>query len=242
MDMQNCYAGQINLFARPKPTPTNWILCQGQCPMVKDHEVLFQAIGYTFGKQESPFGEAFKLPGIAPLNKVNYFINGQQGIDPQGTLGEIVLFCEDAVPENWLKCDGQLLSIEDNLVLHELIGGKFGHNGTSFALPNLPPPADKTVYAMSSKGNLPYGGDVNSYKMEGTIAAVQWFPCDKNYEEGQWYLCNGQSLSIPENQLLYSQIGDTYGGSGGSFCVPNMEGPAMGINYIICAQGIMPQG
>ena len=240
--MQNCYAGQINLFARPKLTPTNWITCQGQLPMVKDHAALFKAIGYTFGKQDSPFGEAFKLPSIPTVNDINYIINGQPGFGPKGTLGEIVLFCEGTVPEDWVKCDGQLLKIDDYVVLHELIGGKFGHNNTSFALPDIPPPADHLVYAMCSKGYLPYGSSINNYKMEGTIAAIQLFPSDQNFEDGQWYLCNGQSISIQENQLLYSQIGTTYGGSDGKFCVPKIEGPAADINYVICADGVMPQG
>lgn len=40
-----------------------------------------------------------------------------------------------------------------------------------------------------------------------------------------WALCDGQLLSIAENELLFSLIGTTYGGDGmTTFCVPDMRG------------------
>jgi len=40
----------------------------------------------------------------------------------------------------------------------------------------------------------------------------------------QWYLCYGQSLSTTTYSALFSAIGYTYGGSGGSFNVPDLRG------------------
>jgi len=53
-------------------------------------------------------------------------------------IGEIRMFAGNFVPINWALCDGQLLPIEQNLVLFSLIGTTYGGNGhTTFALPDL---------------------------------------------------------------------------------------------------------
>lgn len=42
-----------------------------------------------------------------------------------------------------------------------------------------------------------------------------------------WALCNGQLLSIAENQALFAVIGTTYGGDGvQTFALPNLQGRA----------------
>lgn len=46
-----------------------------------------------------------------------------------------------------------------------------------------------------------------------------------NYPPVGWAACNGQLLSISENELLFSLIGTTYGGDGTStFAVPDLRG------------------
>ncbi|CCF82962.1 phage tail protein [Nitrolancea hollandica] len=46
-----------------------------------------------------------------------------------------------------------------------------------------------------------------------------------NFAPVGWALCNGQLLSISENDLLFSLIGTTYGGDGRStFALPNLQG------------------
>jgi microcystin-dependent protein len=40
-----------------------------------------------------------------------------------------------------------------------------------------------------------------------------------------WALCNGQLMSIPQNQALFSLIGTTFGGDGRTtFKLPNLQG------------------
>jgi microcystin-dependent protein len=40
-----------------------------------------------------------------------------------------------------------------------------------------------------------------------------------------WALCNGQTLSISQNQALFSLLGTTYGGDGRTtFALPNLQG------------------
>lgn len=53
-------------------------------------------------------------------------------------VGEIRLFAGNFAPLDWAFCDGQILSIAQNVVLFELIGTTYGGDGQStFALPDL---------------------------------------------------------------------------------------------------------
>lgn len=46
-----------------------------------------------------------------------------------------------------------------------------------------------------------------------------------NYNPEDWIICNGQALSLQQNQALFSLIGVTYGGDGvNTFKVPDMRG------------------
>jgi microcystin-dependent protein len=45
-----------------------------------------------------------------------------------------------------------------------------------------------------------------------------------NFAPNGWMLCDGQSLSIAENDTLFNLIGTTYGGDGQStFILPNLQ-------------------
>ena len=53
-------------------------------------------------------------------------------------IGEIRIFGGSFAPVGWAFCDGQLLSISDNIPLYRLIGSIYGGDGVStFALPDL---------------------------------------------------------------------------------------------------------
>jgi microcystin-dependent protein len=53
-------------------------------------------------------------------------------------VGEIRIVPFNFAPRGWALCNGQLLSISQNVALFSLLGTQFGGNGTSnFALPNL---------------------------------------------------------------------------------------------------------
>lgn len=60
-----------------------------------------------------------------------------------------------------------------------------------------------------------------------------------------WMSCEGQTLQITQNQVLYSLIGNTYGGNAaqGTFALPNLTGasPIPNMKYYIATQGIYPQ-
>jgi microcystin-dependent protein len=240
--MSNPFIAQINLFAGAI-TPKYWLNCDGQnISTGAPYIALFNLLGKAYGGNGI---ENFSMPNIPDADKVRYMINSFE-IDPKseppsGTVGEICLFYKNNIPENWIACDGTQLKVNDYLELHQLIGGKFGHGNDSFALPSLPPPIDGFAYAICHNGAIPWGQDgLKNITFVGTIGAIQLFPTPEGFQSDTWALCNGQSLSMGSNELLYSQIGPKWGSSGGNFNVPTIEGPAMGINYIICTSGIFP--
>jgi microcystin-dependent protein len=56
----------------------------------------------------------------------------------QPFIGEIRMFGGNFAPQGWALCDGQLLSIAENVALFTLIGTTYGGDGQStFALPDL---------------------------------------------------------------------------------------------------------
>ena len=53
-------------------------------------------------------------------------------------LGEIRLYAHNRLPGGWMRCEGQILSIQQNTALFALLGVTYGGNGVStFALPNM---------------------------------------------------------------------------------------------------------
>jgi microcystin-dependent protein len=56
----------------------------------------------------------------------------------EGYLAEIRIFAGDTVPEGWMWCAGDILSIDEHRHLYELIGTRYGGDGqTHFNLPNM---------------------------------------------------------------------------------------------------------
>lgn len=59
--------------------------------------------------------------------------------------------------------------------------------------------------------------------MQGVMAVVTCFAGD--FAPRNWAFCNGQILSIAQNQALFSLLGTTYGGNGvTTFALPNLQG------------------
>lgn len=79
--------------------------------------------------------------------------------------------------------------------------------------------------------------------MEGTLAEIRLFA--GNFAPRNWAYCDGQLLSIAQNQALFSLLGTMYGGDGRTtFALPKLappsDAPQRTMKYIICLQGIYP--
>jgi microcystin-dependent protein len=79
-------------------------------------------------------------------------------------LGQIQLFPFNFEPKGWKLCNGSILQIKENLALYNLIGTKFGGDGSStYALPNLSnlSPVPKMQYYIAFQGRFPVRTNLN---------------------------------------------------------------------------------
>lgn len=77
--------------------------------------------------------------------------------------------------------------------------------------------------------------------MDFFIGSIQLFAF--NFTPRNWLPCEGQIMGIPDNEVLFSLLGVTYGGDGRTtFGLPNLKGkePVPGMSYCICTDGLYP--
>ncbi|PEN10396.1 phage tail protein [Longibacter salinarum] len=164
-------------------------------------------------------------------------------------IGQILMFAGNYAPVNWAFCQGQLLSISSNSALFAILGTQYGGNGqTTFALPDLrgrvpvgtgtgpglttrrtgqkfgEEEVPLTVLNMPSHGHNPvaYQGRGEGQTSPG---GHTWGPAsDSSY--------SAESPNTPMNANSISQ-------TGGNQPHRNIQ-PSLGMNYIICIQGLFP--
>jgi microcystin-dependent protein len=163
-----------------------------------------------------------------------------QGLYPQGSpdappcAGEIALLPYYLkVPNGWISCTGQLMSVSEFANLFQVLGTRFGGDGqTTFGLPNLtntPPPSPNdfsSLYFISLYGN--------TGSPSALLATVQLFPFAS--APAGWAACQGQLLPVNQNQALFSLLGTTFGGNGQTtFGLPDLRQVAVpaGMQYFI---------
>jgi len=174
-------------------------------------------------------------------------------------LATIKLFAGNFAPRGFMYCNGQLLSINSNTALFSLLGTTYGGDGqTTFALPNL-------------NGRYPIGaGNSNtgkSYALGEMAGTTQTTIMSQNLPSfvSQLKVANSNSNSstpsasssiaitgIP-NGREFTAVPNFVDGdpdtvinpksvsfSGQNLPIDNMP-PYLGLNYIICVEGIYPQ-
>jgi microcystin-dependent protein len=179
-------------------------------------------------------------------------------------IGEISMFAGNYTPQNWAFCDGSLLPISQNAALFSILGTIYGGDGrTTFALPDLrgrcpvgaagtgpglsPRPLgskggyETTTLQASQMPSHSHGGGSLSGTLkcnnsdaeevvgaEGTLGKA--VGNTKIYNEGD------ANLEMKSGSVSITGSTDS---AGGSAPINNMP-PFLGINYIICLQGIYP--
>ncbi len=165
-------------------------------------------------------------------------------------IGDIKIFAGNFAPKFWALCQGQLVSIASNSALFSILGTTYGGNGTTnFALPDL-------------RGRVPIGwgngpgltgvslGDMSG--TENTTLSVANLPSHTHTLNakagvGSQAAPGGNILAASDQRnsqytnaaadtnLSGGAIGSTGSGTGHS----NMQ-PSLGMNFIICLQGVFP--
>ncbi len=77
--------------------------------------------------------------------------------------------------------------------------------------------------------------------METMLGEIELFPF--TFVPRGWLLCNGQLLSIAQNQALYTLLQNSYGGDGRTnFALPNLLGtePIPNTKFYIAIEGYYP--
>jgi microcystin-dependent protein len=168
-------------------------------------------------------------------------------------IGTIFMFAGNFAPRGYALCQGQLLSIAQNTALFSIIGTYYGGNGqTTFALPDLR--GRSPIGAGNGPGLSPIsigqqGGT------EGVSLGVANLPphshgvkCDNtgNSSTAPSGLIPGLAYDRTTVLALYSSANanavmnpSTVSVAGNSFPLQS-EDPLLGINFLICTQGVFP--
>lgn len=157
----------------------------------------------------------------------------------EGTIGEIRLFAGNFAPRDWEFCQGQLLSIASNPALFSVIGTTYGGNGsTTFGLPDL-------------QGRVPVGvgrghGLTNRVLGEQIGAETHTLNRSQIPTHAHTLTTSGQVGSVSDSGQTIA-AGSSEGSLGKATTSPeggsqphNNMPPSLGLNYVICVQGVYP--
>lgn len=136
-------------------------------------------------------------------------------------IGAIKLFAGNYAPDGWFYCWGQLLPIQQYAALYSILGTTYGGDArTNFALPDL-------------RGRVPVG-------------AGQSPTLGSNHQLGERWGSESVTL-VPGNLPLKASAGVDAGTGTTQFStLPGpaspvaVSQPSLGLNYIICWNGIYP--
>jgi len=174
----------------------------------------------------------------------------------EGYLAQIIMFAGNFAPRGWAFCQGQILSIAQNTALFSLLGTTFGGNGqTTFALPDLrgrvpvgtgqgPGLASVTLGEVAGEPThtlistempahnhlvgVNATGQANSANPNGNVLGIGKVPSSS--ETLNMYSSSGASTNLAPAAITIA---------GGSQPHNNMQ-PYLGMNYVICLEGIFP--
>jgi len=175
----------------------------------------------------------------------------------EGYLAEIRMFAGNFAPRGWFFCQGQLLSISQWTAVFALVGTTYGGNGqTTFGVPDFRgrvalgtgtgpglPTVDLgemagTPTATLNITNLP----MHNHPITGTLSmqaaadgALGTDPSNRRVGPGSFYSASADDLI---NMAPLS--GSLTVGLTGSNAPFSIMPPYLGMNYIMCVEGIFP--
>ncbi|PZX17836.1 microcystin-dependent protein [Breznakibacter xylanolyticus] len=167
-------------------------------------------------------------------------------------VGSIVLFAGNFAPEGWLFCDGQLLPVNQYQTLYAVIGVTYGGDGrNTFALPDLRGrvPAGPRQGTGLTLINLGVKTGTNTNTLTTAQLPAHNHPLNANASAtGRNIVATPQNNYPAPNQDTSGNYAATtdvqmnaqaIGATGTGAPVNNMQ-PTLGLNYIICWQGLFP--
>jgi microcystin-dependent protein len=171
-------------------------------------------------------------------------------------MGEIKLVAQNYAPRGWLKCEGQLLNINQNQALFSLLGITYGGNGiTTFALPDLRGRAavgDGSTIGLGVKqgvetttltqANLPVHSHTVALKVSSSAATLN-VPKPSSSIAAPAITVNATTrATLGYNSAAPNTLLNATNAAGATIVTPiNLMQPYIAMTYIICTQGIYPQ-
>ena len=177
----------------------------------------------------------------------------------EGTIAEIRMFAGNFNPRGWVFCNGALLSIAQNTAFFSLLGTTYGGNGqTTFGVPDL-----RGRVAVGSQ--FSQGPGLPAYQLgemagsNTTTLLLANLPAHSHQVTGNITpraLADLGNQESPENNFPAGSATKPYNGSAdvdmqpiainlptttaGSNSSMSLMQPYLGMNYIICSEGIYP--
>ncbi|MCU0324302.1 MAG: tail fiber protein [Spirosomaceae bacterium] len=175
----------------------------------------------------------------------------------EGTIAEIRLFAGNFNPRGWAFCSGSLLSIAQNTALFSLVGTTYGGNGqTTFALPDfrgrigvgtgngagLPSVTLGEMSGFPTTTLLSINLPAHTHTLSGGLTpqasntgASSSDPTSKFVGKGSFYAPAGDNISMAQIPATGLQTS-----AAGSNSPVSVMQPYLGLNFIICVEGIYP--
>uniref|UniRef100_A0A0G4ICD0 Phage tail collar domain-containing protein n=1 Tax=Chromera velia CCMP2878 TaxID=1169474 RepID=A0A0G4ICD0_9ALVE len=175
------------------------------------------------------------------------------GAEGSGTcmIGEVKLFAAHWAPRNWAPCEGQLMPISHWSALFSILGTTYGGDGrTTFALPDLRGRVPR------GKGNGPGLAPINP----GQKGGAEHYTETIHQNPSHHHMTHFKEINAKKSDCSYAQCPDSVrvlanpsspyiqGQSSTTLSSYNVGGnqpgasldPWMGMQYIICLQGLYP--
>lgn len=230
--------GEIRCFMGRQP-PAGWTFCRGQCLGKVAFALLFQEIGFRFGKMGDAYFKLPDLEGQLATDGVAYGIC-LRGFSPDADvrlrLGEVCLFAGSSSPAGRLICDGSLKEIKDYEPLFSVLGHQFGGEKPSFQLPDLRGKGPHDLLSFSINAVHQYPQEKRALPVEEYVGEIRLF-ASPNLPKG-WIACEGQRLSNDRFEAINPYLLD----SKGRLQVPDLStvNPTNKVRFGLCTKGIFP--
>ncbi|OMH33804.1 phage tail protein [Motiliproteus sp. MSK22-1] len=159
-------------------------------------------------------------------------------------ISQITMFGFDFPPRTWAKCDGTLISINNNPALYALLGLNFGGDGrTNFGLPEL---RGRVPIHRGNGYNIGEKGGSETVRLSNSQLPEHSHQAQANSQPGDTNLPEGKVLAMaPSGNPIYTvaanprPMGAALSSTGSGGAHTNMQ-PSQVINFCIALAGDFP--
>jgi microcystin-dependent protein len=164
-----------------------------------------------------------------------------------GFIGEIKMFGGNFAPRGWALCDGQLLPIASHNALFSILGTTYGGDGrTTLALPDLRgrvPLHPGSGIGLSNRRLGEKSGTEDNRLNINQIPAHSHSVTPIHKAKASIIeaadAATSNSFVAGTSPIAGQELNQSIGDAGGGQSINNIQ-PYLGINYIICLEGVFP--